>query len=229
MGNSAQVEKSGTQNEVNSFDVKAHMRKQWKIVGLSALALALMIYFEVPLTFVVITALATGILIGIAFTTWLEYGEEPQLSGKQDWLNPNAAGPERRTTAEDSKAGEFNGLTLEVNPKQESEQGMITPAVIGGVAGAHIGDYLGADFASGPDHTAIWPLGIDFWENAPEWSNYWAVDEDGMAWWYEAPPRKCRCAWMPVPMTQLTRDWQYAACEDWEHTLVTRPGFQEQY
>lgn len=44
-----------------------------------------------------------------------------ELSGKQNRLNSIPPGPESGASVEDSKADEFNGLTLEVNPKAESE------------------------------------------------------------------------------------------------------------
>ena len=33
------------------------------------------------------------------------------------------------------------------------------------------------------------------WSEAPEWAQYWAVDEDGSAWWYAEEPSRLAACW----------------------------------
>ena len=43
-----------------------------------------------------------------------------------------------------------------------------------------------------PEAPAI--VGPD-WSKAPGWAQWWAVDENGSAWWYAVEPRKGECTW----------------------------------
>lgn len=167
------------------------------------------------LTPLIVLFFVFGVLFALCFHPGMWDGVESWLSLNQRWLNWIGKVRATRASVEDSKAGEFNGVTLEVNPKPESEQGMITPALIGGLAGGMLGGLF---------------LGDDFWKDAPAWANFWAKDRSGVAYWYERRPVLNDDWWsLPQGSTQKAKvDMVYQGGCGWQDSLIKRPGIQEQ-
>lgn len=140
-----------------------------------------------------------------------------QLSGKNPRLNPKSENPEKPASSSDAGNSEFNTLTLEVNPKAESGQAGDMSAMLGGTLGGMLGGLFNRASA-----------GHDFWEDAPAWANYWAMDMDGVAFWYEKEPEKEVDFWLNVIAGRVVRDRRYPVSEHWENSLIRRPGIQEQ-
>ncbi len=59
------------------------------------------------------------------------------------------------------------------------------------------------------------------WDNAPDWANYWAVDGDGVAWWYEIKPQHNEGdnGWIGDGVLSGAD----STCESWKETLQPRP------
>ena len=60
------------------------------------------------------------------------------------------------------------------------------------------------------------------WEEAPDWANWWAVNEDGDSWWFECEPPLSRDQWL------MNGNWNYAGNVNlngfnWRETLTHRP------
>lgn len=66
------------------------------------------------------------------------------------------------------------------------------------------------------------------WTKAPEWANYWAVDEDGLSYWYRLEPILFRAFgfWDNDPGDEL---WDLDISDgdgtdpDWRNSLQKRP------
>jgi len=58
------------------------------------------------------------------------------------------------------------------------------------------------------------------WEDAPEWAEYLAKDEDGVWWWFECEPEKLISIWDIVGGR-----FEIAECvdHDWSCSLEPRP------
>lgn len=58
------------------------------------------------------------------------------------------------------------------------------------------------------------------WDNAPEWANYLAMDEDGGWWWYKETPKAINGGvWDCLGLSEKESE-----CVDgWEETLEARP------
>lgn len=57
--------------------------------------------------------------------------------------------------------------------------------------------------------------------NAPSWANWWAMDEDNDAFWYEAEPRRGFSQWLPEGCRYVMDDRNSGA---WRTTLQPRPA-----
>lgn len=57
------------------------------------------------------------------------------------------------------------------------------------------------------------------WDDAPEWANYLAMDEDGEWWWYEMEPIKRLGYWSAMGMKSAADQDIY----QWEESLEKRP------
>lgn len=65
-------------------------------------------------------------------------------------------------------------------------------------------------------------LGVD-WSKAPKLARWWAVDEDGQAYWYCAPDVAARTAfWFADSLPAPTFGYE----GDWRESLTERPGKQ---
>lgn len=73
---------------------------------------------------------------------------------------------------------------------------------------------------------------IPNWQNAPSWAQYWAVDLDGRAYWYENEPEPmfdlfCAniCGWYNNNngINKYDLDSENNTVPDWTKTLQTRP------
>lgn len=66
------------------------------------------------------------------------------------------------------------------------------------------------------------------WNDAPEWAEWRAMDEDGAWWWYESQPQQGFDAWL-----SLLNDRAYKLCDaprpiDWKDTLEKRPTHEKE-
>jgi len=63
------------------------------------------------------------------------------------------------------------------------------------------------------------------WTDAPEWANYWAVDENGEMYWYRVKPitHQQNRYWMPENDRWGDGAVEPATLLDWEETLQKRP------
>lgn len=57
------------------------------------------------------------------------------------------------------------------------------------------------------------------WDDAPEWANYVAMDEDGEWFWFENEPKVQMRGWWAEGRYRLA----CFALENWEETLEKRP------
>ena len=56
------------------------------------------------------------------------------------------------------------------------------------------------------------------WEDAPEWAQWLAMDDDGEWYWYEEQPDRDSGGWMSLTMRVVS-----AKGTGWEKTLEQRP------
>jgi len=61
------------------------------------------------------------------------------------------------------------------------------------------------------------------WSQAPEWANYWAMDDDGEAYWFEEKPTIDWGVWLSQSRQRIAPDFGGAAI-DWQDSLVARPA-----
>lgn len=65
--------------------------------------------------------------------------------------------------------------------------------------------------------------GVD-WNKAPDWSNYWAVDSDGKAYWYRVKPTQMSIVWaIPYSCEDTTSAPKFEYSGDWKKSLTERP------
>lgn len=64
------------------------------------------------------------------------------------------------------------------------------------------------------------------WSEAPDWAEWWAVDSDGLGWWFENKPHIIN-----DPINEIKIWWAAGKLEDdefdsdnWQQSLVQRPG-----
>lgn len=69
------------------------------------------------------------------------------------------------------------------------------------------------------------------WSQAPDWANWWAVDADGDAFWYESEPRQGKDHWQPpgydrpfADARRWQRDDNWRDDNAWRATLRSRPN-----
>ena len=60
------------------------------------------------------------------------------------------------------------------------------------------------------------------WSQAPEWAEWWTVDSEDEAWWYEYEPRALIYCWDSA-IGRRCRDTNYPAPSVWRQTLQRRP------
>jgi hypothetical protein len=62
------------------------------------------------------------------------------------------------------------------------------------------------------------------WATAPEWAKWWAVDNNGAAFWFDAPPTTKKGYWF-WPGSRCRRDGNARdlAGYDWRQTMHQRP------
>lgn len=66
--------------------------------------------------------------------------------------------------------------------------------------------------------------GVPDWANAPEWANFWAVDDNGCSYWYEYKPILGIRSW-------LAERGNNEICKQypgWRNTLQARPRVEGQ-
>lgn len=56
------------------------------------------------------------------------------------------------------------------------------------------------------------------WETAPEWAEWWAVDEDGAAYWYDVEPRMVKSMWWAAGAKDMLQPFT-----NWRESLEQRP------
>ena len=61
------------------------------------------------------------------------------------------------------------------------------------------------------------------WDEAPEWANWWAVDEDGSAWWYILKPSLDESEWFTERVDSNFAGRANLNGYDWKQTLTQRP------
>ena len=63
------------------------------------------------------------------------------------------------------------------------------------------------------------------WSTAPEWAQWWAMDEIGLAWWYEQKPECCRATWESTlgHYKEDTSAEQAKSYPAWRDSLAQRP------
>ncbi len=61
------------------------------------------------------------------------------------------------------------------------------------------------------------------WTTAPEWAQWWAVDESGFAYWYEDMPVCNSGTWRGQ---RYEWAWDYDHCPAWRKSLMQRPAAQ---
>ena len=60
------------------------------------------------------------------------------------------------------------------------------------------------------------------WSTAPDWANYWVMDEDGVCYWFEKLPVAATCSWQPEPKSRV---WYASTYENnWRDSLQQRPS-----
>ena len=58
------------------------------------------------------------------------------------------------------------------------------------------------------------------WKNAPEWANWWAMDESGVCWWYEIEPYKSKVANV---FNESGGKFESDRSNNWAESLQKRP------
>ena len=63
------------------------------------------------------------------------------------------------------------------------------------------------------------------WTTAPDWAQWWAMDEIGLAWWYEQKPECCRATWESTlgHYKEDTSAEQAKSYPAWRDSLAQRP------
>jgi hypothetical protein len=57
------------------------------------------------------------------------------------------------------------------------------------------------------------------WSEAPEWAQWWAMDEDREAYWFKAKPESGATVWHSDELYQYD-----STLPDWEDSLTQRPA-----
>jgi hypothetical protein len=59
------------------------------------------------------------------------------------------------------------------------------------------------------------------WSLAPEWANFWAVDENGAQFWYATKPIVGSDQWLSSGQLKQVTHWP--TVDSWQYTLRERP------
>lgn len=61
------------------------------------------------------------------------------------------------------------------------------------------------------------------WSEAPEWAQWFAIDEDGEGFWSDYLPTRSRDYWMPVPTESKCSFAGTFDASNWEDSIQQRP------
>ena len=61
------------------------------------------------------------------------------------------------------------------------------------------------------------------WSQAPEWAEYFAMDDDGEFYYFKESPSMAVCSWQPQSHGELSETFDHGYKGNWQESLRKRP------